>query len=120
MNSNLTKEDVLEIIKDFKIEPIFNKVIITLNSESDLGLNLSEVSLSEEQYVIAGSCTYNNVVIKPGDKILLDLKALQKPVKVETTNAYETVFQIEIDPIYSDGKMFAIINDRMIKAKDNR
>lgn len=118
---NVSKEEVLEIIKNFPIEPMFNKVIVTLNKEEDIELSFkAETALDEVQYVIAGQIKYGNVEINPGDKVILDLKSMQKPVRVETTNAYETVYQIEVDPLFVDGKLFGVINDRSIKAKDNR
>lgn len=117
---NLSKEQVLELITDFKIEPVFNKVIVTLNKEEELGLSTSDATLDEVQYVVAGTFTYGNVVVKPGDKVLLDLKALQKPSRSATNNAYESVMEIEINPLYIEGNMYGMINDRCIKAKDNR
>jgi len=104
-------------IKEFPYEPIFNKVVITLNKEESIGLDISENSLDESQYIIAGTVTYGDVVIVPGDKVLLNLEALQVDVRTETNNAYETTKQVKIDPIFVDGRMYAIINDRVIRAK---
>lgn len=118
---NVSKEEVLDIIKTFPIEPMFNKVVITLNKEEDIELSLkADTSLDEVQYVIAGSIKYGNTEVNPGDKVILDLKSMQKPVRSEVGNAYEPVYQIEVDPLFIDGKLFGIINDRNIKAKDNR
>ncbi len=115
---NLTKEEVNNIISTFPYEPIFNKVIITLNKD-EVNLNLTESSLSEIQYIVAGNIKFGNTEIVPGDKVLIDLKSLQRPFKTETNNTYETVFQIEIDPIFVEDNMYTIVNDRSIKAKIN-
>ena len=117
---NLSKVQVLELAKGFPIEPMFNKVVITLNKEEEVGFSTSDATLDEVQYVIAGTIKYGDVVITPGDKVILDLKALQRPVRSEGSNAYEPVMQIEIDPLYIEGNVFGMINDRCIKAKDNR
>lgn len=115
--SNVDKEMINEIINEFPYEPLFNKVVITLNKEEAVGLDISESQLDEKQYVVAGTFTYGNVTIKPGDEVLLDLKSLQRPIKTNSADAYETVYQIEINPIFANGRMFAIINDRNINAK---
>ena len=114
---NQTIEEMLMTIKEFPYEPVFNKVVITLNKEESIGLDISETSLDESQYIIAGTVTYGDVVIVPGDKVLLNLEALQVDVRTERNNAYETTKQVKIDPIFVDGRMYAIINDRVIKAK---
>ena len=114
---NLTIEDIKEVIKDFPYEPLFNKVVITLNKEEVIGLDISEDSLSETQYIIAGTFKFGETIVGPGDKVLIDLKSLQVNVRQESGNAYENVKQIEIDPVFIDGRMYTIINDRGIKAK---
>lgn len=113
---NLNKDEIMEIVKDFNINPIFNKVIISLNRDEIEGFEIDEVGLSDTQYVIAGTIEYKDQIIKPGDKIMIDLKGMQKPIKSENLNSYETVYQIEIDPVYYNGYMFGIINDRLVKA----
>lgn len=114
---NQTIEEMLIAIKDFPYEPIFNRVVITLNKEESIGLDISENSLDESQYLIAGTITYGNTTIVPGDKVLLDLEALQVSVRTETNNAYETNKQVKVDPIFVNDRMYAIINDRVVKAK---
>lgn len=116
-NKNITLEEVLELSKKFPIKPLFNKVIITLNRVENSGFDFEDSDLSDVQYLVAGTIEYKDQIIKPGDKVLIDIKGLQKPVRNETLNSYEQVYQIEIDPVYFDGKMFAILNDRLIKAK---
>ena len=116
-NKNITVEELKELTKNFPIQPLFNKVIITLNRIENVGFDFEDSDLSDVQYIVAGSIEYKDQEVKPGDKVLIDIKAMQKPVRTETLNSYEPVYQIEIDPVYFDGKMFAILNDRLIKAK---
>jgi len=42
------------------------------------------------------------------------------PVRQESNNVYETVMQVKVDLVEVNGDIFALINDRVIKAKDNR
>lgn len=118
---NFTQDDVLDIIREFPVDPTRNKVIITLNKEEvDGDLVLSDNVMSEVQYIVAGEIPYRDKTIKPGQKVLVDIKAMMKPVRSETNNAYETIMQIEIDPVVVNENIFAIIDDRYIKAADNR
>ena len=120
-NENFTQDTVLDIITDFPIDPLRNKVVITLNKELIEGtLDLSNDIMSEVQYVIAGEVIYRDKVVKPGQKVLLDIKGMMKAVRREVNNRYEMVEQIELDPVQVDGQVFAIIDDRFIKAVDNR
>jgi len=120
-NENFTQDTVLDIITDFPIDPLRNKVVITLNKELIEGtLDLSNDIMSEVQYVIAGEVIYRDKVVKPGQKVLLDIKGMMKTVRREVNNQYEMVEQIELDPVQVDGQVFAIIDDRFIKAVDNR
>ena len=114
----LSKEDILNVINDFPIEPLFNKVIITLNNlEEDGELILSENVLSDKQYIVAGSFTFKDVTVSPGDEVLIDIEKMMSPVKTENTNAYEVKMQIKIDPIEVGDNTYAIIDDRLIKGK---
>ena len=114
--SNFTQEEVLEIAKDFNIEPMFNKVIITLNKlEEDGNLVLSENMLSEEQYIVSKGDTVRGLEI--GQKVIIDIERMMITVKSESVNAYEDVKQIKIEPILYNNTMFAIIEDRLLKAK---
>jgi len=114
--TNLTQEQVLEVIKDFNIEPLFSKVIITLNSlEVDGSLVLSDNTLSEEQYVVAKGSAVRE--LEPGQKVIIDIEKMMVTVRSESTNAYEEVKQVKIDPIVVNDVVYAIIEDRLIKAK---
>mgnify|MGYP003451764938 CR=1 FL=1 len=120
-NENFTQDTVLDIITDFPIDPLRNKVVITLNKEEvDGDLVLSDNVMSEVQHVIAGEVIYRDKVVKPGQKVLLDIKGMMKSVRREVNNQYEMVEQIELDPVQVNGQVFAIIDDRFIKAVDNR
>ncbi len=120
-NENFTQDTVLDIITDFPIDPLRNKVVITLNKEEiDGDLVLSDNVMSEVQYVIAGEVIYRDKVVKPGQKVLLDIKGMMKSVRREVNNQYEMVEQMELDPVQVNGQVFAIIDDRFIKAVDNR
>lgn len=118
--SKTTKEGLQELINaGFPIEPLFNKVIITLDTvESVDGLELETTMLSDTQYIVAkgGSVTQ----LAEGDKVIIDIEKLMVPVRSDEGNAYETRMQVKIDPIEVDGVMYAIIEDRVIKAKDKR
>lgn len=120
-NENFTQDTVLDIITDFPIDPLRNKVVITLNKELIEGtLDLSNGTMSEVQYVVAGEVNYRDKVVKPGQKVLLDIRGMMKVVRREVNNQYQEVEQIELDPLEVNGQIFAIIDDRFIKAVDNR
>ena len=120
-NENFTQDTVLDIITGFPIDPLRNKVVITLNKELIEGtLDLSNGIMSEVQYVIAGEVNYRDKVVKPGQKVLLDIRGMMKVVRQEVNNQYQEVEQIELDPVEVNGQVFAIIDDRFIKAVDNR
>ena len=107
------------IEQEFPIQPLFNKVIITLNNlKPDGALILSENVLSDTQYIVAKGGSVNQLSI--GDKVLIDIEKLMVPTKSEDNNAYEQQMQIKIDPIIVDGITYAIIEDRVIKAIDKR
>lgn len=120
-NENFTQDTVLDIITNFPIDPLRNKVVITLNKELIEGtLDLSNGTMSEVQYVVAGEVNYRDKVVKPGQKVLLDIRGMMKVVRREVNNQYQEVEQIELDPLEVNGQVFAIIDDRFIKAVDNR
>jgi len=115
---NLNQDDVLELIGNFPLEPLFNGVYITVNKlEADGNLILSDNVLSDIQYVVAAG---EHSVVKPGQKVLIDIEKMMVPVKQESNNVYETVMQVKVDLVEVNGDIFALVNDRVIKAKDNR
>jgi hypothetical protein len=113
---NVSKEEVLEIISTMPLEPVFNKVFITINTvEVDGELVLTNDTLSEDQYVLAVGPTAARTV-SPGDKVVLDLEKMtvRTPLDHDQTQVNT---QIKIDPIYINGRQFAIVNDNCFKAK---
>lgn len=116
---NLSKEDVLELIKDFPIKPMFNKVLITLNTLDGNGIIVVDNNmLSDTQFVVAKGDIVKTV--NEGDRIIIDVKKLTKPVSFERNNQVETAEVADIDAIEIGDMTFAFIEDRVIKAIDNR
>ena len=116
--NNLTQDEVLELIKDFPVEPLRNKLIITVNVENaNSDLMLGNTSFFETQYVVAVGQFVN--VIKPGQRVLLDLEKMMEYVTSDT-DSYEKIGRLKIRPIEVNGKMFALINDSNVDAIDNR
>ena len=114
--SKINKKEAGIIAKTFPVQPLFGKVIITLNNlESDGGLVLSDNILSDRQYVISKGD--NVTAVSVGQEVLIDIDKLMVAVKTETVDAYQTQMQVKIDPIEVDGVTYAIIEDRFIKAK---
>jgi len=115
MKENVTAYDALEISKEWLEQPMFNKVIITLNTENALdGLDLSDNAMSQFQYIIAKGS--NVISVEVGDKVRLSLDKMTSK-KVNPNNSHEEFTTIELDPIEYDGKIFAIIEDRLIKTR---
>lgn len=115
---NLEKVDVLKLIKTFPLKPLFNGIYITSNKlEEDGNFVLSDNILSDIQYVIAAG---SHSTVLPGDKVIVDLEKLMVPFKTETNNAYETEMRLKLDLIEIEDNVFVLINDRVIKAIDNR
>jgi hypothetical protein len=112
---NFSENDMVKVIETFPLEVFFNKVVITTNTmEPDGDLVLSDNTMDEEQYVVAVG---NHVsTLKPGDKVIVDLEKMM--VKVPNPeNSYEYITSIKIDPIETINGIFAMIDDRLIKAK---
>jgi len=115
MKENVTAYDALEISKEWLEQPMFNKVIITLNTENTLDeLDLSDNAMSQFQYIIAKGKNVTSVEL--GDKVRLSLDKMTSK-KVNPNNSHEDITTIELDPIEFDGKIFAIIEDRLIKTR---
>ena len=115
MRENVTAYDALEISKEWLEQPMFNKVVITLNTEDTLdSLDLSDNAMSQFQYIIAKGS--NVISVEVGDKVRLSLDKMTSK-KVNPNNSHEDFTTIELDPIEYDGKIFAIIEDRLIKTR---
>jgi hypothetical protein len=115
MKENVTAYDALEISKEWLEQPMFNKVVITLNTEVASGsLDLSDVAMDQFQYIIAKGTHCRDIEV--GDKVRLDLdKMVEK--QLNPNNSHENFTSVKLDPIEFDGKIFAIIEDRLIKTR---
>lgn len=117
---NLTMDDVLDVIRDFPVIPYNYRLIVTTNTVTpgiDQGFDLSDIQFAESQYVVAVNSRLTD--IKPGDKILLDLRKMMVSIVVDD-NSNEKVQMLEVDPIEVNGKTYAMINENVIKAIDRR
>ena len=116
--ANLSQDDVLGLIEKFPVTPTGNKVIITVNvDEVDGNLVLSNNSFSEVQYVMSKGSRAHEV--EAGQKVILDVERMMEYTPSDT-DSYERVGSIKLKPIEVEGKMFALINDTYIDAKDFR
>lgn len=114
--SNITKEEVLELVKSgFPVRPYRHRYIITVNMEED-DLMLESSGLSETQYIMS---VPEHSEIVPGTKVLLDLEKMMEYVE-SGENSDEKVGRIKLKPIDVHGRMYAIINDNVIEAFDYR
>ncbi len=105
-----------EIPELFPWEPTFSKVIITLNTEDpNSDLILSNSTMSQEQYVVAVGPSAKQY-FQVGDKVLIDLERMLVRER-NPDNSMEVLERVKIDPIDHDGVTYAIIEDRLIKAK---
>ena len=110
-------EEAMELAKGFPIQPLYRKVIVTLNMvEDESGVILSNEGLSEIQYVLAADETSP---IRPGDKVILDLEKMITKVPSET-DQHQLVTKLKIDLIEVDEQGYAFVEDRYIKAIDRR
>lgn len=121
IQANMSRDDVLDVIREFPVTPLWGQVVITVNTdEADGMLVLSDSSFSEKQYVVAGSIEYGDVKVVPGTPVLIDIKKLMKTVKTEVDNVYGEYKVVEIDPLEVNEVMYAIVDSRVIKAIDLR
>jgi uncharacterized OsmC-like protein len=112
---NLTQDDVLDLIREFPIIPLRNKIIITTNvleledDEVDLGGN----AFSPEQYVLAVG-SYSKDIVSPGQKVFLDVESMT--VKVNNPDdVYNPVMKISLKPVEVEGKIFGVITEDKIE-----
>jgi hypothetical protein len=87
----INSAEAFNIAQTFPIEPMFNKVIVTLNKEEvDHYLVLSDNIMSEEQYVVAFGSHVHNIAL--GDKVLLDIeKMMSKEINPENQDEYNII-----------------------------
>jgi hypothetical protein len=115
---NMTQDDVLDIINNFPVKPLGRRLIVTLNMEEiDGNMILSNTELAESQYVIAVGTHVTD--IQAGSKVLLDLEKLMEYVPSKD-DVYEKIAKIKIKPIEVNNRMFALINENIVDAIDNR
>jgi len=114
---NLNQDDVLDLILNFPLEPMFNGIYITTNRIEEDNLNLSDSVLSDVQYVVAAGPTAQ---VAAGQKVLIDIEKLMVNGRSESTNAYETTKEVKLDLQETNDNIFALVTDRVVKAKDNR
>jgi hypothetical protein len=110
---NLTKEEVMEIIKDFPVKPMFNNVIITTNNVVPEDDELEDLTPSFDpvQYVLAVGDHVRGIF--PGDKVQLDLEKMMEKVP-SSSNSYELSGILKLKPVELDDKFYAMIEDRKI------
>lgn len=117
---NLTQDDVLELIGDFPMTPLKNRVIITINTdseESEDGVKLSSNSLAETQFVMAVGGMVHDLV--PGNRVLLNLEKMTE-TRPAHLNAHEKVPMINLRPLEINGRVYAMIFDGVIDSLDFR
>ena len=115
MKKTITAYDALEISKEWIEQPMFNKVIITLNVETSLdSLDLSDNAMDQFQYIIAKGPNCHNIEV--GDKVRIDLEKMAEKI-INPNNQHEQLTSIKLDPIEFNGQIFAIIEDRLIKTR---
>lgn len=117
---NMTQDDVLEVISEFPLEPIRNKVLITINTEQEEnadGVVIKSNHMSEVQFVVATGPGARDM--EPGQKVVLDLNKLTEYVQVDD-NTHEKIGTIQLRTIPVAGRMYALINDVVIDCKDGR
>lgn len=105
---NITHDEVLELINNFPFKPLRNRLIITVNVSDSDAIDLSGDTFSDTQYVIATGSFITE--FKPGNKIVLDIpKMMDKNTE-----------SIRIDPLEYNGRIYAYINDSVVKSIDTR
>ena len=116
---NIQKSEVMEIIKDFPIRPRFNQVLITLNSLKEDGkLVLSNNILSDAQFVVARGPMAKDIEL--GEQVLIDVERLMVSEEIDNGTSVERVKRVKLDLIEVDGRSYSFVDDRVIKAIDDR
>lgn len=112
--NNVTEDDIKELVEKYPVQPLFTRLVISLNrkASSKSGIILPSNPLEEEQYVIAAG---DASVLKPGMKIILDLEkmTIKRPSKTDVTQVTES---IKVDPIeVEDFDVYGVIYDNQVK-----
>jgi hypothetical protein len=114
IKKNISKEEALEIIKDFPVEFFSNRVLVTVNTEQGEELSLTDNVIAEEQYVIAAG--NRAVSVEAGDTVILDLKKLLTK-KAVAHDQYQFEETLDLEPFVYGDNTFALINDNQLKGR---
>lgn len=109
---NLEFNEVLDLIENFPFKPLRNRLIISVNVTPKQNQFTETVDFDEYQYVIATGSHVD--IIKPGDRILLDLEKMSVKVASEE-NSYDYTVQIKIKPLIINNRTYAIITDTVVE-----
>tara|TARA_R110000772_G_scaffold54130_2_gene123603 strand:+ start:5396 stop:5743 length:348 start_codon:yes stop_codon:yes gene_type:complete len=109
---NITQDEVLEVIGRFPIDPLHNRIVISVNVDESDDLDLEGSEFGEIQYVIAKGDRVSDS-ISLGCKVILDLGKMSK----ETESG---VYEINIKPIKVGERVYGIIYDNAVICVDNR
>jgi len=118
---NLTQDGVLELITEFPVKPTRRKLIITVNTAEDIsddGVRVTTNELAESQYVMATGQHLGDE-IKPGQKVILNLERMTVSTP-DVTDQFQQMASIKLRPLQINGRIYALIDDGVVDALDNR
>lgn len=111
--SNLSREEALDLISTFPIDPIGNRIIITLNvdeDEDEMGLTGSFVS--PKQTVMAVGPYVRQILA--GDEINIDLDKF-KIRTLSNTDSDERVTSLDFRTILVDDRVYCLTTDSTVE-----
>lgn len=110
---NLQENELFGLISRFNLQPLGNKMIITLNNHITAEDSLDmDIMLNEEQHVIAIG-EYVRTII-PGDKVAVDLEKLLVTVP-DPNDSYSKITKIKVNPVRFENYTFGIIDASDVK-----
>lgn len=117
--SNITKEELQEIINRFPVKPRRDYVYVTMNKASDNeeDVILEEQYVQEEQYVIAVGDRIQD--LEPGLKVLLDPDKMTKYIQ-DPNDVTGKIPVVNGMPLEVNDRMFLRITDNVIHSVDYR
>lgn len=118
---NLTQDGVLELITDFPVKPTRRKLIITVNTAEDIsddGVRVTTNELAESQFVMATG-QHLGEEIKAGQKVILNLERMTVG-SPDPTDQFQQMASIKLRPLQINGRIYALIDDGVVDALDNR
>lgn len=108
--SNKKEKTNRRVMDGFKLEdykPINGRILITINSESDLLSEKSQSSILDYQTVVA---VYDNEYIEVGDTVLIDIESLIQRFPEEGADGKTVIRESLKMPVISlDGKTYGEI-----------